>query len=334
MKILFIINYPSWRRIQEGVMPSQHLFGFSELIERFVSKDTAVLKNNLGIVDFVCLNKTSLRDLLLLYIKSFKYDIIYDSICSVSKYFGVLNKHHLFPSRLVTIYHHPPFRKIMTYAKSDMSIFFTENLLCEARKYVMDGRVMTANEWYPDIEWYQKNGESLNKKKMYDFIDNGKTLRDHDKFIISMKKLKDYKGLIVTDNSHIPEKYESGNNVDLYFQDKPNDKNMLSILLKSRVMVIPLIGGGEKLLGPIGNTSYMDALALGMPVVAPSNAAFAQEISDNNLGVLYDLSKDDFSTELMQAIDNYDVLSDNVKKFVSKHNIKEYSDKLKHILFD
>lgn len=333
MKILFVIDYPSWRRIKSGEQPSHHLFGLYQMIDSFISEDTAILKNNLGEVDFLCFNERSLKAFLTFYIKSFKYDVVYDSICSISKIFGVLNKWHLFRPRLVTIFHHPPFGKVMKHAKSDVSIFFTDRLLREAKKEIADNRIMMTNRWYPDVEWYVKNSVSLDKTKTYDFLDNGKTARDHNKFITSLLRLGENKGIIVTDKAHVPENYTDGGNVELYFQDKPNDRTMLSLSLHSKVMVIPLIGTKD-MLGPIGNTSYMDALALGMPIVAPSNAAFAQEIRDNNLGVLYDPLNENFSAELKMSLLNYEELSQNVRTFAKKHTIKEYSENLQRILFN
>lgn len=48
-KIMFICNYTPWEKIQKGIMPSQHLFGIQQLIERY-SEDgqKALLKSELG----------------------------------------------------------------------------------------------------------------------------------------------------------------------------------------------------------------------------------------------------------------------------------------------
>lgn len=82
-----------------------------------------------GNIDFIKLANPTKFELLKLYAKSFSYDVAYDVLTTVSKQFGVLNKFHLFKPRLVTIFHHPPFYKMMKYAKSDCSVFFTEELM-------------------------------------------------------------------------------------------------------------------------------------------------------------------------------------------------------------
>lgn len=191
---------------------------------------------------YFVIEKPSIRDILKLYIKSFKYDVIYEPVGVVGKYLGVFKRFFLLKPKLVRIIHHPPFEKDLKYSKSDVSIFFTQELLALAKKSVKDNRKMVVNYWYPDVEWYSKNMFMMSSEKKYDFIDNGKTARDHDKFIRSMKKLPNRRGLVVTDKNHIPASWEEGGNVDLYFQDRPNDFTMQQLCMQSRVMVIPIIG--------------------------------------------------------------------------------------------
>ena len=191
-------------------------------------------------IDFVKVANPSKIELLKLYAKCFSYDVVYDVLTAVSKQFGVLNKFHLFRPRLVTIFHHPPFDKMMKYAKSDCSVFFTEELMNEAQKSIHNNRQVVCNRWYPEKAWYDKNKLTLESKKVYDFLDNGKTARDHNLFIRCMRLMPNKRAVIVTDKKHIPTEYKEGENVDLFFQDKPNDLTMLQLCLQTKVMVIPL----------------------------------------------------------------------------------------------
>ena len=88
--------------------------------------------------------------------------------------FQNLNKYNLFPSKLITVIHHPPFDKILKYAKSDVSIFFTNELKNMASNIVKDRRKIIVNYWYPDNEWYNENKIMVSDEKVYDFLDNGK----------------------------------------------------------------------------------------------------------------------------------------------------------------
>ena len=271
-------------------------------------------------------------DLLKLYLATFKYDVVYDVLNVVSNQFGVLNKLHLFKPKLVTNFHHPPFEKVMKYAKSDYSVFFTDELMEEAKKYIHDNRQVVCNYWYPDKDWYDRNKLKCDTSVKYDFLDNGKTARDHNLFIRSMRKMPDKRAVIVTDKKHIPSEYREGENVDLFFQEKPNDFTMLQLCMNTKVMVIPLEEKKE-MLGPIGATSYMDAIALGMPVVTNKKAAFAKEIEKYHTGSLFDLNEDSLAEVLRVSLEDYAHLRDEMKYFSENHTIKQYSENLAKYLF-
>jgi glycosyltransferase involved in cell wall biosynthesis len=329
MKILFVIDYNVSKRVLNGFMPSHHIFGIYDLIDHFTLSGSAVLKEVYvggGKVDFL-VAKRSVKSAIAFFIKAQRYDVVYDVLNVFSKYWGLMNGLRLFRPKLVTIMHHPPFDKQLKYAKSDVSIFFTNELLELARKDVKDNRKMVANYWYPDTDWYNKMCIGMDTTKIYDFLDNGKTARDHDKFIHSMELMPDKRGVIVTDKNHIPKSYKEGGNVDLFFQDKPNDVTMLQLCLQCRVMVIPLIGKAD-MLGPIGYTSYMDAIATGMPVVTTDNSAFAKETLLNKLGYVYPHDVDEFSSVLQQSLDNYDKLHQRMIEFATSHTIHRYSEVL------
>lgn len=257
-----------------------------------------------------------------------KYDVVYDALNVTGRYFAILNKYHLFRPRLVSIYHHPSFKNYMRLGKSDCSVFLTQGLKDIAAQYVHDDRQMVVNNWYPDKKWYDENRKMMDDTKKYDFLDNGKTARNHDLFIRCMRTMPDKKAVIVTDKNHIPSEYREGENIDLYFQDKPKDYTMQQLCMNTRVMVIPLEENGDALLGPIGNTSYMDAIALGMPVVTNKTAAMAKEIEDNGLGCTFDSTEDSMKTALRESLEHYDEISGRMRRFSDNHTIETYSQKL------
>lgn len=335
MRILFISNYDAWERVGRGVMPSHHLFGVYEMIEHFVTPNSAILKAQYGggKIDFIYVDNPSKIELLKLYAKSFNYDVVYDVLTAVSKQLGILNKFHLLHPRLVTIFHHPPFNKMMKFAKSDCSVFFTEELMNEAQKSIHDDRQVVYNRWYPEKAWYDKNKLMFKSDKVYDFLDNGKTARDHNLFIRCMRLMPNKRAVIVTDKRHIPSEYKEGENVDLFFQDKPNDLVMLQLCLNTKVMVIPL-EENKNMLGPIGSTSYMDAIALGMPVVTNKKAVFAKEIEDNSIGCLFNLNEDSLVQALEQSLDEYDNLHNAMLLYSDNHSINKYTEKMSKYLFN
>lgn len=331
-KIMFICNYTPWEKIQKGIMPSQHLFGIQQLIERY-SEDgqKALLKSELGggYVDFYYSNG-GLKDACRYYLISFKYDVVYDVLSVMTKYFSVLNKLHLFLPKLINIYHHPPFNKILKYGKADVSIFYTERLLLKAKELVNDNRVMTHIEWYPDNFWYDSHSTG-NENKTVDFLDNGKTGRDHVLFMEAVTMLN-RTGLIVCTKEQEKKMNKKLNGVDFFCQEKPNDLAILSLCKKSKIMVIPLLNDDE-LIGPSGITSYADAIAMGMPVVCSENAIFIQEILENKTGVSYK-SKDIKSLveAMKKCLDNYNFYHMNMLDFKHSHDIKLYSRAVKKLI--
>ena len=91
-------------------------------------------------------------------------------------------------------------------------------------------------------------------------------------------------------------------------------------------MAISLLNN-KLLLGPIGITSYMDAIAMGMPVVTNVNAAVADEIRENGLVGLYrGTEKEGLSNAMKQSLDNYDYYYQNMLKF--RETLKIYSSKI------
>lgn len=96
-------------------------------------------------------------------------------------------------------------------------------------------------------------------------------------------------------------------------------------------MVIPL-EENKKMLGPIGATSYMDAIALGMPVVTNKMAAFAKEITDNGIGCLFDLNEESLVKALSLSLDKYDELHDEMVLFSGSHSISNYTELLSKYL--
>lgn len=234
-----------------------------------------------------------------------------------------MNRHHLYKPRLITIFHHPPFKNFMKFGKADVSVFFSDKLLSSAKASVRDDRVMISNYWYPDKNWYDINTKET-YTKVYDFMDNGKTCRDHELFISAINQINK-RGMIVCSVQQRAKYAKLSHNLDFFCQPSPNDLHLLPVISKCRIMVIPLsVKNG--LVGPIGNTSYMDAIATGMPVVCSNNFALAEEIVTNDLGCTYETGNVESLVQAMhKAIDNYELYHQNMIRFSVSHNIETYS---------
>ena len=62
----------------------------------------------------------------------------------------------------------------------------------------------------------------------------------------------------------------------------------------------------------------MDAIALGMPVVTNRKAAFAKEISENGLGVLFDSTEESMRKVLLESLTKYTDYTEKNENFLSE----------------
>lgn len=217
---------------------------------------------------------------------------------------------------------------MLRYGRSDVSIFFTEQLLHWASQWVNDNRKMMVNRWYPDIKWYERNRSKVHMEERFTFLDNGKTARNHNIFIEALKRMPEYIGCIVTDSKHIPTAYsKSLSNISLYMQERPDDRTMIKLAETCNVMVIPTIQNKSlPLMGPIGITSFMDALALGMPTVCPRSAAFAKEVEERGLGYTFeDDNIEDMCRAMRKSVKYKEEITKRIAEFVTTHNSEKYS---------
>lgn len=332
MKILFVIDYKSWIPVQEGNMQSHHLWGMDYFIEKFLSRDRAEIKSEFGggYIDFVYYRHFFIIDAFGFLKLAKKYDIIFDPITVIYPSIGFLKKLGIKTPFMITQFHYPPFKWLMTFGKTDAALFFSKTLCEESKKYVSDGRMMLTAKWYPDVNWYLNNMHYQDSVKDIVFLDTGKNKRDKDKFVRSMKKLPSLNALIVmTGNAKTPVSYNDDSNVEIYRVESPDSVKMMKLFVRSKVMVIPLSLDIENT--PIGSTNYLDAVAMGMPVVCPANTYYAKEVEENKTGVTYDYKASDFSDALLKCYSDYERYRNNMLQFREKHNIEIYSKVLESI---
>ena len=343
MKILQIINYPAWIKVSKGQQPSQHLFGIDGHIIKYENKGNkyrGYLKDG-GYVDFLLFqNKGKIKDLfycIYIFLKSFKYDLIFDSLCVVTKYLGILFRLYR-PCKLVTIIHHPPFNKILKFTRPDACIFFSEEYKKMADEISPQySNIHYALRWHPDKKWYKNKLAEIGKcKKEYMFIDNGKTFRDHEIMVKAIYKIG-AKSVLINKLEAKPQNYIEGKNLEYIILDKPNDEFLLKYLLKSKCILIPAKKDNNlKLLGPIGNTSFMDAIALEMPVICSDNLCFSKDVEKESLGIVYKAGNEESLyyalKKMYEDINFYNECCNNMKKYSKKYDISIYQNSIWDII--
>lgn len=346
MRILQTMNYPAWIKVAEGKQPSHHLFGTDGHILKYEIKENYKCRGYLkdgGYVDFLFVtDKGNFKNFLFcikLYFKLFKYDAVFDSLCVVTKFLGIFFRFYR-PCKLISIIHHPPFNKLLKFTRPDACIFFSEkykNMADEISPKNVSKHF--AIRWQPDKNWYTTKITGIeDKEQKYMFIDNGKTFRDHEMMCEAIYKIG-AKTVLINQESAKPKNYIEGKNLDFIILKKPDDEFLLKYLIKSKCILIPAKKDPNKeLLGPIGITSFMDAIALGMPVICSNNLCFSEDVDKFTLGITYPAGDE---KAFYQALDKmyrdtqfYKTCCYNMKNYAKDKDISIYTKEIWNIIYN
>lgn len=337
MNILFISSYSSWYKISEKKMPSHHLYGIDGLVDHYENYPNGeiygVLKGG-GIVDFFKWDDNKKRiipQVLKLKKLSKKYDIFFDSLNRCSIYLGMLKKIRLFNPKLITVMHHPPYKLELKIANSDKYFFFSKLYLdyaameCPKKK---DRFII--NEWMPDKNWYHSS-DVINKEKNGFFIDNGRARRDKNLLI---KAANDCKIPVYYASSEEELIYHSQYAVP-YIPNMEDDLAILKSLFSYKVIILPVLKGKRSgvPIGPLGATSFLDAISLGYPVLVSDNVYFADDVINNEIGLVYKTGDlEDLKEKMRLMYENDELMKKftiNMIEYGKNRDISNYSKILK-----
>lgn len=338
MQILCVSGYAAWNKVSQHKMPSHHLFGVHELIDHYEEHGEGeirgILKNDAfhegGYVDFFLWKvgkKNIVSQVIELLQKSKNYDLIYDQLNRCSIYLGFLRKIGMLKCKLLTIMHHPPYDVQLRVSDSDGYIFFNEDYrklaetVCPKKK-----NKYFVNEWMPDIEWYDKIPASENFATDAFYIDNGKSRRDRKTLIAAAEMAKirvDYAGIV-----NETEGYARAYSVDL-----KDDVGMVSRLRKYSAVIVPVLENKKYKIGPLGVTSFLDCIALNLPVIASDNVCFAEEIKKYGLGVVYKTGEvESLVIALNDVKKNCSLYRKNMEEYKKDKGMHIYANNLKSII--
>jgi len=296
MKTILLINNYDMAKTREsylkGISPSYHQFGTNELIETGeYSVDymlVAPRRSNSRILKMISLIPVWLKA----YRKARKYDYVYGAADFTVDFMGMMKKMGLFKPKLLTIFHHPPFKLRLKLATYDQIIFLCEFAVKEMRDAFPALRDrMFFMQWGPDLQFYRKYTPQCNFEKKQEeivFISNGKTHRDHEILLEAAEKSKNHT-FIVCDEKTLPANYdpEKCTYTKIFYQNKPDDIKMVKLLNECSVLVIPTYPT-ERRLGPIGLTSFLDAVAMGIPVITANNTVLTGIVEREGMGFVYE----------------------------------------------
>lgn len=343
MRILYISGYDAWTQVSKGLEASHHLYGIHQLIERYEVRNDGsiygVLKSNIlkngkgGEVDFYqwpSVKKDVCSHIRFLLKNEKKYDLIYDCLNRGSIWIGLLKRFGLLKARIITVLHHPSSYWITLFmAKSDAYIFFnnTYKEIAVRMRSALESKFYV-NEWYPDTKWYQ-SVQKTDKFTDAFFIDNGKSERDRELMISVAQKEKiaiDYAG-----NSSQVQGYARS-----YKVGSCSHTDIAGKLKSYGCVVIPIKNFEGKIIGPLGITSFLDCIALGIPVITSDNTCFANEVKRYNLGISYRTGEAKDLADALQKMHNDVEFYQNCKKAILQYRegrtIDVYSNNLAQII--
>lgn len=259
-----------------------------------------------------------------------EYDLIYDQLNRCSIYLGMFKKLGMLKCKLLTIMHHPPYNLQLKIFDSDGYVFFNDDYKALAEKACPRKKDQYyVNEWMPDTQWYDGIPNDGNFQTDAFFIDNGKSRRDRECLIKAAETAKirvDYAGT-VNENG--------GGYAKAYCVDLKDDIGMIKRLRKYHAIIVPVLRNDKNKIGPLGITSFLDCIALGLPIVASDNVCFANVIIENNLGLVYKTGdSQSLSTEMKKIMDvkNYNDFRKSIIKFKQEKTMRKYAENLNRII--
>lgn len=340
MRILCVSGYAAWDKVSQGKMPSHHLFGIHEMVSHYENKANGlrgILKDDVfdesGYVDFFLWKSGKsnvFSQVKMLLRMSKEYDLIYDQLNQCSIYLGMFKKLGMLKCKLLTIMHHPPYNLQLKISDSDGYVFFNDDYKALAEKACPKKKDQYyVNEWMPDTQWYDGIPNDGNFQTDAFFIDNGKSRRDRECLIKAAETAKirvDYAGT-VNENG--------GEYAKAYCVDLKDDIGMIKRLRKYHAVIVPVLRNDKNKIGPLGITSFLDCIALGLPIVASDNVCFANVIMENNLGLVYKTGdSQSLSTEMKKIMDvkNYNDFRKSIIKFKQEKTMRKYAENLNRII--
>jgi glycosyltransferase involved in cell wall biosynthesis len=342
-RVLLVNNYDmalSRESYLKKESPEHHQFGTSLLIEKGYQVDyelVAPKRYNSKIKRLISLIPKWFK----LYRKARKYDYVYGAADFTIDFLGMLKKIGMFKPKLITIMHHPPFPIRLQLATYDRIIFLSEFAYVEmSKKFKKMTPKMEFIQWGPDLDFYDQIITEPNYLRTDDevsFISNGKTHRDHEIFVSAAENSKCH-SIIVSARKDIPRNYTNQCvYTEIFIQEHPNDIQMVKLLNKCSVLVVPTYPT-EGRLGPIGLTSFLDAVALGMPIITASNTILTDIISKKELGFVYkagDMA--DLQDKMLSFKENPELIKEcgkNAYDFREECNIFLFSSRIYQIILE
>lgn len=332
MKILAINNYSLEKCLKDSKNlngPAHHNWGCDYFIQNGHKVEVMCFKNSGGIKNkilnlFFCLQNIK-------YFNQFDIIIAFANPiigwCALLKRFGIIKSH------LYTFVHHSHHHMELWNGYDE--IFFLSKQVMEItkKKYPKLAHKMTYIEWGPDLTFYESTYLNIleNKNKKMCLISNGKTSRDLNLITNACNKIN-IPLIIITDQvSGSSQAIVSG----IKGKNAISYHDLLQYMRKSSISIIPIAKERSKN-SLYGLTSFLDALALGHPIIMSDNTNISVDIEKLKIGLIYKAGDEsDFINKIMYMIEHPDYMKEcsiNARNYAENHSYNEYCQTLEKLI--
>ena len=161
------------------------------------------------------------------------------------------------------------------------------------------------------------------------FIDNGKTERDR----VTLQKSSEELKIIV---NYPGDKDETEGYFRSYKTNFSTYTEMTEKLLRYYSLIIPVKKFNKEKIGPLGITSFLDAVALCMPIITSNNTCFSSDVQKYQLGLVYEAGNKESLKQSMNKMymdrQFYDNCTKNLQTYKKDRDISAFSCNLKKII--
>lgn len=329
-KLLYINNYNCPVKLNDDIT-ANHMWGVDKLKNRYnitcAKVPGDILKFNFKGVALV----NSIFRNFILFIRYFRYPIIYSACGNMTTGFAFANKLHIGKRRIYMIQHHGD--KIW-FPSSYSKIMFLSPII--ANKYNFSNKVVI--NWGGCVDYAEHFIPSQPAFKC-DFISAGKSGRDHECMIKVASRIN-AKTIIVAgfsntlyDNSKV--KVISGNS-----QTKNSIcyEEVYKLYAKSRFIVIPIHKRTGRSCNTLsGLTTFVDAVILHKPVLISDNTNIGVDVESMGIGLFY-RSGDEFDMKekmeylLSLSDEKYKKMCQNMESFAKNYTYDGFCKQLINII--
>lgn len=334
MKILAINNYSleeCIKKSKKGLQPAHHNWGVDFLsskghdVKYMHIKSTGGIKCRINNI-IKCLSNISYFN---------KFDAIIAFANPIIGFAAFLKQIGLIKCQLFTVVHH--YHRFMELSNGYDKIFFLSKKIMELtkNKYPHLEKKMVYLEWGADLAFYEDTYQEIKrnmKEKRINLISNGKTDRDLELITKACDNLN-LPLIIITDKAYIKSAISSG----IKGKNAITYKDLLHYMSQCKISLIPIIPTRSKT-SLCGLTSFLDACALGQPIIMSDNTNISIDIEKLGIGLYYKAGDEE---DLLKKIDfvasNNDYLNKcgyNARLYAENHSYFEYCKKLESQLKD